>query len=84
MFLQQAARVPDGKWLHDMYSGQAGASGGLRRSSLGGPAKIVISNLDFGVSDKDIKVYTHENTCNYMKRKFFFYKDYSFLFIFIK
>lgn len=49
-----AAKVPDGKWLHDMYGGQ----GGLRRAPGGlssGPTKIIISNLDYGVNDKDIK-----------------------------
>lgn len=37
----------DGRWNHDMYSG---------RQSLqtSGPPKLLISNLDFGVSDSDI------------------------------
>jgi hypothetical protein len=38
-----------------MYS----TPGGLRRASSGaisGPTKILISNLDYGVNDKDIKV----------------------------
>lgn len=50
-----AGKVPDGKWLHDMYGGQPG---GLRRASGGlssGPTKLIISNLDYGVNDKDIK-----------------------------
>jgi len=48
---------PDGDWQHDMYEG------GPRRnnprlvspSAGGGSAKLVVSNLDFGVSDSDIK-----------------------------
>ncbi|XP_045612156.1 aly/REF export factor 2 isoform X2 [Procambarus clarkii] len=39
----------DGRWSHDMYQG-----GGIRTQQLSGPAKLLISNLDFGVSDSDI------------------------------
>ncbi|KAK8724936.1 hypothetical protein OTU49_010987 [Cherax quadricarinatus] len=38
----------DGRWSHDMYQG------GIRTQQLSGPAKLLISNLDFGVSDSDI------------------------------
>jgi len=49
---------PDGDWQHDMYEG------GARRNNprlvspsaaAGGSGKLVVSNLDFGVSDSDIK-----------------------------
>lgn len=49
---------PEGAWTHDMYEG------GPRRSNprpntttpvAGGSGKLVVSNLDFGVSDADIK-----------------------------
>ena len=46
---------PDGQWDHDMYSGAGG--GGAMRSSGGGlstSGKLIVSNLDFGVSDSDI------------------------------
>jgi len=36
----------DGQWKHDMYRGPAPSSGG--------PAKLLLSNLDFGVSDSDL------------------------------
>ena len=49
----------DGAWSHDLYDG-AGAKrsrrGGVApSSSTSGPAKLVVSNLDFGVSDSDVK-----------------------------
>lgn len=57
--LRKPVRVPDGKWVHDLYGGQGVAmrsSGRLTAStSAGGPGKITISNLDFGVNDKDIQ-----------------------------
>jgi len=44
---------PDGQWDHDMYSGggRGAARGGI---STGGPGKLLVSNLDFGVSESDI------------------------------
>ncbi len=49
-----------------MYGGQASAA--ARRSSGGvvttGPATITISNLDFGVNDKDIQVVIKFNIPN--------------------
>ena len=50
---------PDGEWTHDMFDG--GARKNTQRSSglvaaTGGSGKLVVSNLDFGVSDADIKV----------------------------
>lgn len=42
--------IPEGSWSHDMYDGPR--RGGIVRES--GPAKLVVGNLDFGVSDSDI------------------------------
>lgn len=40
-------------WKHDMYEGgRKGITGGLR--TTGGISKLMVSNLDFGVSDGDI------------------------------
>ena len=51
-----------GKWQHDMYQGdmngftQAQTPGGRMTGGGGGGAKLIISNLDYGVSDDDIRV----------------------------
>jgi len=52
---------PDGQWDHDMYNGGgAGAgrgrsmSGGVSTMNMGGTGKLLVSNLDFGVSESDI------------------------------
>ena len=42
----------DGSWSHDMFEGGAPRRGGL---TTGGVAKLIVSNLDHGVSDSDIQ-----------------------------
>ncbi|KAL9368050.1 hypothetical protein Peur_039249 [Populus x canadensis] len=44
-----AAKAPESTWQHDMFRDQSG-----RTSSLEG-AKLYVSNLDYGVSNEDIK-----------------------------
>lgn len=56
----QPRELPD-KWQHDMFEehvgGRAGNSGGNGGGNGGGNSgKLLISNLDFGVSDSDIRV----------------------------
>lgn len=41
--------VTTGKWQHDRFAGGRGAA------SSGGPAHLLVSNLDYGVNDKDIR-----------------------------
>ena len=41
----------DGAWSHDLYDGPR--RGGVTTSS--GPTKLIVSNLDFGVSNNDIQ-----------------------------
>lgn len=40
----------DGQWSHDLFNGSR--RGGV--ATTGGPAKLIVSNLDYGVSDSDI------------------------------
>uniref|UniRef100_L7LZL3 Putative tho complex subunit 4 n=1 Tax=Rhipicephalus pulchellus TaxID=72859 RepID=L7LZL3_RHIPC len=52
----QAKELPD-RWQHDMYDGVGGRralTGGLGGAGMG-PSKLLVSNLDYGVSDADIK-----------------------------
>uniref|UniRef100_J3LMI3 RRM domain-containing protein n=1 Tax=Oryza brachyantha TaxID=4533 RepID=J3LMI3_ORYBR len=55
----QPPKAPDSAWQHDMYSDVAaggGSSGGVGRvSAIETGTKLYISNLDFGVSNDDIK-----------------------------
>lgn len=37
-------------WTHDLYEGRGGV-----RTGQGGATKLLISNLDFGVSESDVK-----------------------------
>lgn len=48
-FSRRNRNLPD-KWDHDMYSGGRGGGGG---SSSGG--KLLVANLDFGVTDEDMR-----------------------------
>merc|ERR1712088_565309 len=42
---------PEGSWSHDMYDGPR--RGGVSTGS--GPCKLIVSNLDFGVSNNDVQ-----------------------------
>ncbi|KAJ1297728.1 hypothetical protein BS78_01G399100 [Paspalum vaginatum] len=54
----QPPKAPDAAWQHDMYPAVAaggGGGGGGRVSAIETGTKLYISNLDFGVSNEDIK-----------------------------
>ena len=44
---------PDGQWDHDLY-GSGGARSNARSTGISTSGKLIVSNLDFGVSDSDI------------------------------
>ncbi|XP_027087499.1 THO complex subunit 4A [Coffea eugenioides] len=58
-----APKAPDSVWTHDMfssdqamaYASQLGVGGGGRASAIETGTKLYISNLDYGVSNEDIK-----------------------------
>ncbi|KAK9169899.1 hypothetical protein Syun_002039 [Stephania yunnanensis] len=55
---KQIAQAPDSAWQHDMFADQAGgfpAQQGGRVPSIETGTKLYISNLDYGVSNEDIK-----------------------------
>lgn len=52
----KAAASVNGNWNHDLYqNGTVLARRGVMGGAPTGPAKLVISNLDFGVNDSDIE-----------------------------
>lgn len=48
-------QAPDTVWKHDMFAGQAVSAEAGRPSSIETGTKLYISNLDYGVSNEDIK-----------------------------
>jgi hypothetical protein len=61
--LFQTKQVPDDQWQHDMFDGgnspvkRRGLGGaGFRTSGGARSGKLHVSNLDYGVSDHDVKV----------------------------
>lgn len=54
----QKVEAPDTAWGHDMYEGHAAANNGRSNRGSSGietGTKLLINNLDFGVSNEDIK-----------------------------
>lgn len=48
----QGSQVPDGRWEHDKFNGEGFAG---RQGSVNSTSKLLVANLDYGVSDSDIK-----------------------------
>lgn len=53
--LSQPRELPD-KWQHDMFDDHVGVQRSIQNSGSEASGKLLISNLDFGVSDSDIRV----------------------------
>lgn len=67
---QPARRAPDAAWQHDMYDNFAPAAPAGGRGMGGGietGTKLYISNLDYGVSNDDIKVSVHPSIIRSLK-----------------
>lgn len=52
---QPAQKVTDGPWQHDLFEGDAGAAPRGSNMGIETGTKLYISNLDYGVSNEDIK-----------------------------
>ena len=50
---RSAVRSSNNKWLHDRFQGGRGRPG--LSLTTGGPGKLMISNLDLGVTETDIQ-----------------------------
>lgn len=55
MLLQTGGDI-ESRWQHDMFDGFAGGRAARGLQTGAGPAKLLVSNLDFGVSDSDVTV----------------------------
>lgn len=56
-----------GKWQHDMFQGGFNGVSQAQTPAKSGGSKLLISNLDYGVSDDDIKVSKCLLLCLYAK-----------------
>ncbi len=55
----QPGGIPEGAWSHDKFDGVDGSYGGRLRGATAGvnaTTKLLVTNLDYNVSDSDIKV----------------------------
>ncbi|PWA31973.1 nucleotide-binding alpha-beta plait domain-containing protein [Artemisia annua] len=68
----QKVAAPDSAWGHDMYEGHAAANSGRSNRGSSGietGTKLLINNLDYGVSNEDIKE-EQEELCKLIKDNF--------------
>lgn len=74
-FCEQPVRrsAPDSAWQHDMYDNFAGVVPAGGRGMGGGGietgTKLYISNLDYGVSNDDIKVCLHPTIIRRLRKR---------------
>lgn len=57
----------ESRWQHDMFDGFAPVRSPRGIQAASGPAKLLISNLDFGVSDSDVTVRFTFDCCRFKK-----------------
>lgn len=68
-----------GKWQHDMFQGGFNGVSQAQTPAKSGGSKLLISNLDYGVSDDDIKVNAYCCDCMLSTFSFIMYTFHNFV-----
>ena len=68
-----------GKWQHDMFQGGFNGVSQAQTPAKSGGSKLLISNLDYGVSDDDIKVNAYCYVCMLSTFSFIMYTFHNFV-----
>lgn len=73
----QPRELPD-KWQHDMFDDHAGVQRSIQNTRSEASGKLLVSNLDFGVSDSDIRVslfFFNQSVVTFVLPFFYYYYE---------